>query len=257
MGLLDNQVAIVTGAGSGIGRAISLAYVREGARLVAADRNIDGAEETQKMIQGEGGEAIALDLDVRKEDSVKSMIDRAIGRFGQIDVLVNNAGIAGRRRPTTEQPLDHWQRVLNVNLDGPFLCCKHLGPHLIERRRGAVINIASIAGLAGWANAASYGPSKSAVANFTQQLAAEWGPYGIRVNAIAPGFIASEWMQREIESGQVDPGPRIARTPLGRLGEPLDIALVAVFLASDLARFVTGVVLPVDGGVTAQGASNV
>ncbi|HEX2173804.1 MAG TPA: SDR family oxidoreductase, partial [Dehalococcoidia bacterium] len=203
-----------------------------------------------------GGEAMALDVDVRKEDSVRSLAERAIAAFGGIEILVNNAGIAGRRRPTIDQPLDHWQRVIAVNLDGPFLCCKHLGPHLLKRGRGAVINIASVAGLSGWANAASYGPSKAAVANFTQQLATEWGPRGVRVNAIAPGFIASEWMRRDIDAGRVDAGPRIARTPLGRLGEPEDIALVAVFLASDLARFVNGAVIPVDGGLVAQGASN-
>lgn len=252
MGLLDHQVAIVTGSAGGIGRETALTFQREGAKIVVADRNLDGAEETRRRIEAAGGQAIALDLDVRREDSVTSMVDRAIAAFGQIDILVNNAGIAGRIRPTVEQPLDHWQRVINVNLDGPFLCCKHAGPHLMARGRGAVVNIASIAGTGGYPNMASYGPSKAALANLTQQLAVEWGPKGVRVNAIAPGSIASEWMQADIAGGRIDPSGRIAGTPLGRLGEPADIALAALFLVSDLARFVTGVVLVVDGGVTAR-----
>lgn len=252
MGLLDGQTAIITGSGGGIGRETALTFAREGARIVVADRDIDGAEATKRLIEGEGGAAIALDLDVRKEDSVRSLVERALAAFGTIEILVNNAGIAGRRRPTLEQPLDHWQRVIHVNLDGPFLCCKHVGPHLIERGRGAIVNIASIAGLGGYPNMASYGPSKAALANFTRQMAAEWGPHGIRVNAIAPGSIAAEWMQADIAAGRIDPSARIANTPLGRLGEPRDIALVALFLASDLARYVTGAVIPVDGGVTAR-----
>ncbi|HEX2172567.1 MAG TPA: SDR family oxidoreductase [Dehalococcoidia bacterium] len=253
-GMLADQAAIVTGGGSGIGRAIARLFAQEGAQVVVADRNIDGAEETQRLIQEAGGEAVALPIDVRKEDSVKAMIDQAIATFGAIDILVNNAGIAGRDRPTIEQPLDHWQRVLAVNVDGPFLSCKHLGPHLIERRRGAVINIASISGLGGHDNGASYGPSKAAVANFTQQMAVEWGPYGIRVNAIAPGAIGSEWMLADFAAGRSNPQDRINKTPLRRIGEPNDIAKAALFLASDLASFVTGAILVVDGGATARHA---
>ena len=248
---LSGQVALVTGGGSGIGEAILRAFTREGADLVVADRDIAAAERVSGELQAAGRRALPIEVDVRHEEGVLSMVERALAEFGQIDILVNNAGIAPRQRPLVEQNVDHIDRLLAVHVRGPMLCCKFAGPSMIERQRGAVLNISSVVGLGGMPNRAAYGPAKAAIVNFTQAMAVEWAPYGIRVNAITPGYIRTPYVRASVESGAFSSAVIEQRTPLGRLGEPEEIAEAALFLCSPAASYITGVTLPVDGGFSA------
>jgi meso-butanediol dehydrogenase/(S,S)-butanediol dehydrogenase/diacetyl reductase len=246
---LPNKVALITGGGSGIGRAICELFAIEGASIVAADRYPERAEETAARIKGTGGEAVGVPVDVADASAVAAMAERAVATYGRIDVLVNNAGIsAGDDILTIDEAT--WELNLNVVLKGAFLCSKAVLPGMLERRRGVILNIASVNGL--WAvGEEAYSAAKAGMINLTQNMAVKYGDRNVRVNCIAPGSIRTPiWAARVAQ----DPGvfDKLARWyPLGRVGEPADVAKAALFLASDEASWITGVTLPVDGGLLA------
>jgi NAD(P)-dependent dehydrogenase (short-subunit alcohol dehydrogenase family) len=246
---LPETVALVTGGGSGIGRAICERYAREGAQIVAADRYPERAEETAERIAAGGGEAIGLRVDVADAAAVAAMTEQAIAAYGRIDVLVNNAGLsAGDDILTIDEAT--WDLNLNVVLKGAFLCSKSVLPGMLERRRGVILNIASVNGL--WAvGEAAYSAAKAGMINLTQNMAIKYGDRNVRVNCIAPGTIRTPiWAARVAQDPRVF--DRLAKWyPLGRVGEPEDVANAALFLASDEAAWITGVTLPVDGGLLA------
>ena len=246
---LPNTVALVTGGGSGIGRAIAERFAREGAQIVAADLKPERAEETAARIKAAGGDAIGIYVDVANAAAVAEMARRAVDAFGRVDVLVNNAGLS-----VGDDILDFdeaaWDLNLDVVLKGVYLCSRALLPGMLERRRGVILNIGSVNGLMGLGEAA-YSAAKAGMVNLTQNMAISYGDRGVRVNCIAPGTIRTPiWAERVEKDPQVF--DKLARWyPLGRVGEPEDVASAALFLASDEASWITGVVLPVDGGLTA------
>ena len=249
---LRGSVAVVTGAGRGIGQELALALARAGAAVAALDRDAAAAETTREAILRVGGNAIALPCDVTEEAAVDAAFAQATEALGPVEVLVNNAGTA-LRRPTAELSLADWEKVVAVNMTGVFLCCRTAARAMAPRRSGSIVNMASIMGLSGgglYPNL-SYQATKGAVVNITRALAVELGPSNVRVNAIAPtwvrtGFIApllqDEALVRRME----------AMMPLGRLAETSDLIGAALFLASRASAMVTGHVLPVDGGFLAQ-----
>jgi NAD(P)-dependent dehydrogenase (short-subunit alcohol dehydrogenase family) len=248
---LADRVVLVTGGGSGIGRAIAERFAREGARIVVADRNAAGAEETTARIAAAGAEALAVEADVANAAAVAAMVARANERFGRVDVLINNAGLsAGDDILTFDETT--WDLNLDVVLKSVFLCSKAVLPGMLERRWGVILNIASVNGLTGIGEEA-YSAAKAGMVNLTQNMAVKYGARGVRVNCIAPGTIRTPiWQPRVARDPQVF--ERLARWyPLGRVGEPEDVASAALFLASDEAAWITGVVLPVDGGLMAGG----
>jgi NAD(P)-dependent dehydrogenase (short-subunit alcohol dehydrogenase family) len=253
-GTLDGKTALVTGGGSGIGRAASLAYAREGARVVVADVNVEGGEETVLRIKEAGGDAILVHADVSKPADTQAMVAAAVETFGSLDCAFNNAGISGGRdRNLTADYLEEdWDRVININLKGVWLCMKAEIPQMLEQGGGAIVNTASIAGLTGLSGTVAYVAAKHGVAGITKATALEYAKSGIRVNAVCPGYIQTPMVQglfavREGFEEQV-----ASRHPLGRLGEPAEIAEAVVWLSSDAASFVTGHNMPVDGGYMAQ-----
>ena len=250
---LDGKVALVTGAGSGLGRAIAIAFAKEGADIAVNDIDQSRAGEVAAIIAGEYGQrALAIKADVAMNDEVDAMVDRTLNELGKIDILVNNAGIVQEFVPTIEQSVEKWDRVVNVHLRGTYLCSRRVGKWMSRQQRGAIINITSIVGFGGFPGRTSYGPAKAGIINLTQVLAVEWAKHSIRVNAIAPGYIASPMLDEAVKLGGADREALERRTPLGRFGQPDDVALAALFLASDDASFITGVTLPVDGGWLAQ-----
>ncbi|HUS04317.1 MAG TPA: SDR family NAD(P)-dependent oxidoreductase [Dehalococcoidia bacterium] len=253
MGICSGKVALVTGAGRGIGRAIALALAGEGADVGVDALHLSSAEETVKTIKELGQRAIAIEADVAEADQVKKMIGRVIDELGSIDILVNNAGVNLEIVPTVEQSLEKWDRMMSVNVRGTYLCCREAGKWMIAHRRGKIINIASIFGIRGFPMRTAYSPSKAAIINMTMDLAAEWGKYNINVNCIAPGFVLTDMVKNWIEQGKFDLETLQRRTPLGRLTTPEDIAKAAIFLSSDEANNITGVTLPVDGGWISYG----
>ncbi|HEX8167278.1 MAG TPA: SDR family NAD(P)-dependent oxidoreductase [Beijerinckiaceae bacterium] len=246
------RAVFVTGAGAGIGRATALAFARLGAAVAVTDIDEAAAAAVADEIGRAGGAAFAFALDVADEAAVDAAVAGALARFKAIDVLVNNAGI-GARVATVDMPTERWRRVLDVGLTGAFHCARAVGRPMVERRQGAVVNVASIMGLTGgglYPNPA-YHAVKGALVNLTRALALEWAPFGVRVNAVAPAFVRT----RLVEPLMADPvmaKALIDATPLGRLVEPEEVADAIVFLASDAAAMITGHTLPVDGGWLAR-----
>jgi NAD(P)-dependent dehydrogenase (short-subunit alcohol dehydrogenase family) len=250
-GRLEGKVAIVTGAGRGIGEGVALRFAREGAAVVAAQRTASDGEQVVEKITREGGAAVAVETDVRDEESVRRLVETALEAFGRLDVLCNNAGV-GLLRTFVESSMDEYDYVMEPNVRGVFLCMKYGIPSMLEQSSGSVINIASVASFVGFERDAAYCASKGAVLMLTRQAALDFAAQGVRVNAICPGFIDTPMLRLYCES-QPDPeaawGEVLAQHPVGRLGTADDVAGAALYLASDDSTWVTGAAVPVDGGL--------
>lgn len=255
----ENEVALVTGGGSGIGHAAALRFAQEGAKVVLADKNLEGAERVRGEIEAAGAQAHAVKADVTLPEDCETMVREAVERFGRLDVVFANAGISGGDTVLKMEPAD-WDRVIATNLRGVFLTCKYAIPALIEAGGGAIVTMAS--SMAGWdvsMGGAAYMASKEGVTGLTKSLALQLGGYGIRVNAICPGIIQTHlgWRPGMSEQEWSARYERFAkRIPLRRVGQPEDVAAAVAFLASDDARHITGSMLLIDGGQTLQSWSN-
>ena len=251
MGRLDGKVAIITGAASGIGRASSILFAREGARLVVVDKNAEGAGEAAKIIAKNGGTAQSMGADVGRDDDVKAYVNQALKSFGGLDIVYANAGVSGGLVPLFEQTVEQWQQILQTNLLGPFLAIRHAAPHMVEKGRGSIVLTASVAGLRANAGGAPYSASKAGVISLAQTAATALLGTGVRVNAICPGLIETGMTQsifeRARERGTQDKIGQL--NPLQRAGRPEEIAAMALFLASDDSSYVNGHAFPVDGGL--------
>ncbi len=245
MAKLDGQVAIVTGAGQGIGQGVALCLAQAGARVVAADFVHARAAQTAEEIRALGGQALGAQLDVTRADSVSGLVYSTLTHFGKIDILVNNAGVV-IVKPITSQTEADWDHVVDVNLKGVFLCCHRVVKEMIKQKSGAIVNIASIAAFHYTVPHVPYAASKAGVVAITRDLAFEVARHGVRVNAIAPGPIETPMMGSALTQQQKEAHAKTI--PLSRLGQPRDIGNAAVFLASDDASFITGATLPVSGG---------
>lgn len=244
---LRDRVAVVTGAGQGIGRGIARRLAEDGATVVIADINGDWASETEKLIRDKGGRAVVQVTDVRQPEQVAAAMARAEDEFGRLDILASNAGVTDRF-PFLDFPLDEWNRILTLNLTGVFLCGQAAARLMAKRGGGCIINTASNSGIFGGLGRAAYGASKAGIINLTQSMAMELAPHAIRVNAVAPGPIATHRTTTE------EPDPVFTqRMSLKRFGLPAEIGAAVAFLASDDASFINGHVIPVDGGFTVTG----
>ena len=251
-GQLDGKVALITGAGSGIGRASALAFAREGAKVAVADIVVEGGEETVRMVKEAGGEAFFIKVDVSNAADVEAMVNTVVDTYGRIDCAYNNAGIEGRLASTDEYPEDVFDKVIDINLTGVWLCMKYELPHMLKQGGGAIVNTASGAGLIGVAGMSAYVASKHGVVGLTKTAALEYAKSGIRVNAVCPGLIQTPMVER-ITADQPQLGEAlVAAEPVGRTGKPEEIAESVVWMCSDAASFVTGHAMSVDGGYVAQ-----
>jgi len=243
---LKNKVAIVTGSRRGIGKAIALALAKAGANVVVSDINLDDCNKVVEAIKAINGNALAVKADVSNPEDVSQMINLTTEKFGKVNILVNNAGIYMQKSLTdvTEQDFD---RILDINLKGVFLCSKAAVPEMIKQGKGKIINITSIAGQVGFANSSAYCASKGAVINITRELALELAQYKINVNAIGPGVIETS-MTKNLLEDKATKETLLANIPLNRIGKPEDIANAVLFLASDSSDYITGITLFVDGG---------
>jgi NAD(P)-dependent dehydrogenase (short-subunit alcohol dehydrogenase family) len=248
---IDGTTAIVTGASSGIGRAAALRFAAEGASVVAADVDVEGGEETVAMIEEAGGEATFVETDVSDWAEVQAMVETAVDTYGGLDFAFNNAGIEGANHSLSDQPMDNWDRVIDINLKGVFHAMKAEIPALLEHGGGSIVNTSSIAGKVGFPEISPYVATKHGVIGLTKTAALEYSGEGIRVNAICPGVIDTPMVERASGNNEAVEGA-IAATPLGRLGEPAEIGDAAVWLCSDDASFVTGETMVIDGGFTSQ-----
>jgi NAD(P)-dependent dehydrogenase (short-subunit alcohol dehydrogenase family) len=253
MGRLEGKSVIITGAGSGIGRAASLLFTKEGARLIAVDRT-DGVKQTVDMVRKAGGTAEAVQADAGSEKDVIAYIDKALSAHGRLDAIWANAGVSGGLVPLAEQTPEHWQEVLRINLIGPFLAIKHSIPHMTKQKSGAIVCTASVAGLKSGASGHPYGASKAGVISLVQITAYSLTGTGVRINAVCPGLIETGMTKpifdRAKERGTEDKIGQL--NPLKRPGQPHEIAAMGLFLASDEASYVNGQAFPVDGGLTAS-----
>jgi NAD(P)-dependent dehydrogenase (short-subunit alcohol dehydrogenase family) len=257
--MLKDKVAIITGGGGGVGRATALAFSREGCIIVAADVEMDKAQETINLITRERGKGLAIKVDVTDASSVKEMIRKTIEEYARIDILFNNAGIEGPIKELVDTSIEEWDKTIDVNLKGVFLCSKYAIPEMIKQGGGVIINTGSEAGIIGHPRYTAYCASKAGVINLTKAMAVELGRYNIRVNCICPGPIDTPMLKREIEilaRIRKQPPEEVARSfemmsPLGRMAKPEEIAQVVVFLASDKASWINGAVIPIDGGYLA------
>lgn len=250
--MLKNKVALVTGASSGIGREIALVWAREGAKVVASDLNVEAGQETVAMVRALGADAIFVPSDVGKPSDAEALVAKAVAHYGRLDVTCNNAGIAGESYLMADYPPDEWAQIINVNLSGVFYGMKYQIAAMLKTGGGSIINIASILGTVGVGEAAAYVASKHGVVGLTKAAAIEYSALGIRVNAVAPGFIVTPMIIEKLEEDPEKKEQLLAAHPIGRMGRPAEVAELVTWLASDRASFVTGGYYPVDGGYLAQ-----
>jgi NAD(P)-dependent dehydrogenase (short-subunit alcohol dehydrogenase family) len=253
MGRLAGKSVVITGAGSGIGRAAALMFCKEGARLIAVDRS-EAIHETVDMVRKAGGIAEAVTADAGSEADVKGFIDLAVSKHGRLDAIWANAGISGGLVPLIEQTVEQWQEILRINLIGPFLAIKHAIPHMIAQKYGSIVCTASVAGLKSGASGHPYAASKAGVISLVQTTAYSLSGTGVRINAVCPGLIETG-MTKPIFDHAKDRGTdgKIGQlNPLKRAGQPHELAAMGLFLASDDASYVNGQAIPVDGGLTAS-----
>ena len=252
IGKLQDKVIIVTGGGSGIGRVSALYFNSEGAKVVIADLDENGAEETVEIIKEAGGRATYLKVDVSNSNDVEELVKRCVKENGRLDCAFNNAGIEGLTAPTADCTEDNWNRTIDINLKGVWLCMKYQILEMLKRGGGSIVNTSSVAGLVGVENRPAYVASKHGIAGLTKAAAIEYSNRNIRVNAICPGVTLTPLIERLISENPEFEAVRIARHPIGRLGAPEDIAKAAAWLLSDDASFVTGHIMAVDGGYTSK-----
>jgi NAD(P)-dependent dehydrogenase (short-subunit alcohol dehydrogenase family) len=249
---LDGKIAVVVGGTSGIGRAIALGLAEAGAHVVASSRSKSKVDEVAAEIEALGRESLRVESDVADRASVESLCEAVMARFGRVDILVNSAGITSKQ-PTLTFPEETWDAIMEVNLTGTLRACQIFGKVMLEQHYGRIVNIASLATFVAFYEVAAYGASKAAVAALTRSLAVEWAPYGVCVNAIAPGIIPTELNRKIIETSRGQ--ELLVRTPMKRFGDADEVVGAAVYLASDAASFTTGQVLVVDGGILASGVN--
>ena len=251
-GRLDGKVGLVTGAGSGIGRASALTFAREGAKVAVSDVVVEGGQETVRLIQQAGGEARFFAADVSQAAQVEKLIQDIVAVYGRLDCAHNNAGVEGVLASTKEYPEDQWDKVLAVNLKGVWLCMKYQIPQMLAQGGGAIVNTASGAGLIGAAGMSAYVASKHGVVGLSKTAALEYAKSNIRVNSVCPGLIQTPMVERIIENSPQLGEALVASEPIGRVGQPQEIAESVVWLCSESASFVTGHAMSVDGGFVAQ-----
>jgi len=246
---LTGKVAFVTGAASGIGRAAALAFAREGASVVIADLSEGGNAETANLVHSFGGQSLAVQCDVADPEQVKAAFDKTGEAFGRLDLAFNNAGIEVKEGITAEASLEDWDRIMNVNLRGVFLCLKHEIPLMLKMGAGAIVNMSSIAGLVGLKNSAAYTASKHGVIGLTRAAAIDYAPLNIRINAVCPGLIDTPLSRKVLNPDEMK--YHATAQPMARVAKAEEVAEAALWLCSDSASFVTGHALTVDGGFTA------
>ncbi|MBW7832053.1 MAG: SDR family oxidoreductase [Simplicispira suum] len=249
--MLKDKVALITGGSSGIGRAVALAWAREGAKVVVSDVDRGGGGETVEQVRAAGGEAIFIAADVGKPEDCEALVRGAVEKFGRLDIACNNAGIGGPQAPTVDYPLDGWAQVIAINLSGVFYGMKYQLPAMLKNGGGAIVNMASILGAVGFAGAPAYAAAKHGVVGLTQATALEYSAQGVRINAVGPGFIHTP-MISALEEDKAINDMLVAAHPIGRLGRAEEVAELVLWLSSDKASFVTGSYYPVDGGYLAR-----
>lgn len=249
--MMKNKVALITGGGSGIGRAVALAWAREGAQVVVSDVDQKGSEETVAMVEKAGANALFVPADVSKPEDCEALVRRTVDKFGRLDVACNNAGIGGPQAPTAQYPLDGWSQVMGVNLSGVFYGMRFQLAAMLKNGGGSIVNMASILGAVGFANSSAYAAAKHGVIGLTQTAALEYSAQGVRINAVGPGFIHTP-MISAAEEDKATHDMLVASHPIGRLGRAEEVAELVLWLSSDKASFVTGAYYPVDGGYLAR-----
>jgi len=249
--MLQEKVALVTGGASGIGRAIALAYGREGAHVAVSDVDRDGGEQTAGLVRSAGGRAFFVAADVGVATDCRTLIDAIVSQAGRLDIACNNAGIGGELAQTADYPLEAWDKVIAVNLSGVFYCMKYAIGAMLQSGGGAIVNVASILGSVGFAGAPAYTAAKHGVVGLTKAAALEYAARGVRVNAIGPAFIHTPMIAR-LEDDEATRNALVALHPIGRLGRAEEVAELVVWLSSERASFVNGAYYPIDGGYLAR-----
>ena len=249
--MLKDKVALVTGASSGIGRAVALGWAREGAKVVVSDVDLQGGEATVAMVRAAGGDALFVAANVGKPSDCEALVARTVAHYGRLDIACNNAGISGPSAATADYPLDGWDQVIHINLSGVFYGMKYQIAAMLQGGGGSIINMASILGAVGFAAAPAYTAAKHGVLGLTKAAALEYSAQGIRVNAVGPGFIHTPLISALEQDAGVN-AALVGAHPIGRLGQPEEVAELVTWLASSKASFVTGAYYPVDGGYLAR-----